>query len=252
LIRSGKPNPHHILTPVQEKVLDVIFVNPLAREGFALAGGTALSEFYFGHRLSKDLDIFGLKHDQIPLLADDLMASIPDQIEGATVSEERRSQSMRRLWVKTPLESPLQVDVGGMDLPLLSDMETAGNINILSLDDLALGKLSAASSRVEIRDALDLWELSQHGVNLELVREQMVSREPGLDGYPLGLVDMLNQLERVIEKVEWPRIFVDVKPPELSSFVHELSETFTVAIARDAQGRSLRFRRADDDIRPRR
>ena len=61
------PRKHGIITPFQEDVLRAIFSIPEA-EQFALAGGTALSEYYLGHRLSEDLDIFSFEADAVPLL----------------------------------------------------------------------------------------------------------------------------------------------------------------------------------------
>jgi hypothetical protein len=45
------------LTPLQKKFLEMFATLPDQNQ-FYLAGGTALSEYYFGHRLSFDLDIF--------------------------------------------------------------------------------------------------------------------------------------------------------------------------------------------------
>ena len=44
-----------ILTPLQKKFLEIFSTLPDQNQ-FYLAGGTALSEYYFGHRLSYDGD----------------------------------------------------------------------------------------------------------------------------------------------------------------------------------------------------
>jgi len=42
----------------QKEILVKLFALPFIREGFFLTGGTCLSVFYLGHRISKDLDLF--------------------------------------------------------------------------------------------------------------------------------------------------------------------------------------------------
>ncbi len=46
-----------LLTPLQKEFMSVFSRIP-DQEHFYLTGGTALSEFYLGHRLSFDLDLF--------------------------------------------------------------------------------------------------------------------------------------------------------------------------------------------------
>ncbi len=47
-----------ILTPDQQRLLDIIIATPKITDSYYFTGGTALSEFYFQHRLSEDLDFF--------------------------------------------------------------------------------------------------------------------------------------------------------------------------------------------------
>ena len=46
-----------LLTPIQRDFVD-LFASLPDQEQFYLTGGTALAEFYLGHRLSFDLDFF--------------------------------------------------------------------------------------------------------------------------------------------------------------------------------------------------
>ncbi|WP_456342326.1 nucleotidyl transferase AbiEii/AbiGii toxin family protein [Thermovibrio sp.] len=47
---------YKLLYPMQDKILSALF--PKYRDKLYLTGGTALSRFYFQHRLSDDLDLF--------------------------------------------------------------------------------------------------------------------------------------------------------------------------------------------------
>jgi len=58
-----------ILTEFQKEVLDVLSKNKFITDNFYLSGGTALSEFYFQHRLSEDLDFFSANEIDYQMLA---------------------------------------------------------------------------------------------------------------------------------------------------------------------------------------
>ncbi|MBI5613583.1 nucleotidyl transferase AbiEii/AbiGii toxin family protein [Candidatus Gottesmanbacteria bacterium] len=49
-----------ILLPHQVSILKRFFSEPIA-QSFFLTGGTALSAFYFGHRESRDFDLFSME-----------------------------------------------------------------------------------------------------------------------------------------------------------------------------------------------
>lgn len=54
--------------PLQKIIIDEFRKDPLLRDYFYFTGGTALSIFYFQHRLSEDLDFFTEKkvpYDQV-------------------------------------------------------------------------------------------------------------------------------------------------------------------------------------------
>ena len=57
-----------ILTPDQQKVLDLFQADPKLPELFYLSGGTALAEFYLKHRRSDDLDFF-IDEKEFPFVA---------------------------------------------------------------------------------------------------------------------------------------------------------------------------------------
>jgi predicted nucleotidyltransferase component of viral defense system len=48
---------HHIIDKGLEAAIDHFF-SSYSWEGIYLTGGTCLAEFYFGHRLSVDIDLF--------------------------------------------------------------------------------------------------------------------------------------------------------------------------------------------------
>jgi len=232
-------------------VLAEVFADEVARTSFALVGGTALAEYYFGHRLSNDLDIFGHRAEDVAGIARSIERRVLEHIDGATVEPTGSNGSHRRIVITAMGEPPLQVDLSLLDPPLLGPLHRVGAVNVLSLDDLAVGELMATSDRVEIRDPLDLYALDLHGIDLELTRQLMLRKNPGLAGQPNGLAQMLDRIAVATEKVEWPRTFIDVSPAQLREFVSGLAARVRTAIAADARERSAeaesRFRETDHE-----
>ncbi|MBI4582942.1 MAG: nucleotidyl transferase AbiEii/AbiGii toxin family protein [Planctomycetes bacterium] len=122
-------------------------------EKIYLTGGTALSRFYFDHRLSDDLDIFTTTGD-LKLIASDLAARL--QGKGCAVEIEKLDVYFGRIFaVKNNLR--LKIDlVREFNLwgPLI---KTPKGIFINNLEDIGANKISAFEDRAEIKDIIDLF-----------------------------------------------------------------------------------------------
>lgn len=55
-----------ILTPFQQKLLDILVDDSYITRHFYFTGGTVLSEYYLQHRLSEDFDLFSEKEVYLP------------------------------------------------------------------------------------------------------------------------------------------------------------------------------------------
>ena len=95
-----------VLYPVQDKILRV--VSEEFGNAFYLTGGTALSRFYFEHRLSEDLDLF-TANEKISLVVPILAKLIEDL--GHKVEVETSSMVFGRLFVKLKRDSYLKIDL---------------------------------------------------------------------------------------------------------------------------------------------
>ena len=60
-----------VLTPAQRAFLSRFFSRANAR-AFYLTGGGALAEYYLGHRLSQDVDLFTQNREAWEIVEDDL------------------------------------------------------------------------------------------------------------------------------------------------------------------------------------
>jgi len=143
-----------------------------------LTGGTALAEFYFGHRLSYDLDLFTGKSDIVLPFSRELERRCSDS--RFSVNPIRRTNTFR---FKEPLEIVYKV-------------------NVNDCKDLIVDKLLAFFRRVEPRDAVDLFFILKNE-SLEKIMNLAKKKDPGFDLYWLAVAfkktsDFPDNIER------WP------------------------------------------------
>ena len=145
-----------VLYPVQDKILRV--VSEEFGNAFYLTGGTALSRFYFEHRLSEDLDLF-TANEKISLVVPILAKLIEDL--GHKVEVETSSMVFGRLFVKLKRDSYLKIDLV-RELPVGGIKEEKG-FCIDSLLNIGANKITAFEDRAELKDVIDLYFLLTEG-----------------------------------------------------------------------------------------
>jgi len=177
-MQEKQPVSHGILTPIQRNFLTQFRTLPDA-EAFYLTGGTALAEFYFGHRLSFDLDFFTTETGLIrpfSLLMEDALRQ-----HGFTLKPVRRMETFAEyeaqsggtsVRIQLAYDSPFRF-APPMRTPL-------GLVN--DYLDLTVDKLLAFFGRAEPRDAVDLYFILQETDFRELV-DMAARKDPGFDLY---------------------------------------------------------------------
>jgi len=168
-----------ILSELQKRVISaLICITDFSH--FYLTGGTALSEFYFGHRKSYDLDIFtsqvGLILPVSRLVEEELKKSkfflnIIRRFESFT--EFEISQENEIIKVQFALDSPFRFKE-----PVDSDL----GIKVNNYEDIIIDKLLAFFGRVEPRDAVDLYFILEKENFWELSKLAK-KKDPGFDLY---------------------------------------------------------------------
>jgi hypothetical protein len=188
-----------LLTPIQKTFLSAFAELPDQAQ-FCLVGGTALAEYYLGHRLSYDLDIFTSQEALILPVSYQIEAAGPRH--GLHVSVIRRfatfvefllTQGDSRLKVDLALESPFRFGA-----PLL----TESGILVNDFDDLKVDKLLAYYGRAEPRDAIDLYFILQQE-SLDSLLALAAEKDPGFDLYWFAVA--LNRAADFPDEAErWP------------------------------------------------
>ncbi len=187
------------LTPIQKAFLAAFATLPDQAQ-FFLTGGTALAEYYFGHRLSYDLDLF--------TGVDGLVLPASYQIEkvctahGLQVNVKRRFTSFVEFLV-TQGEDSLKIDLA-LDSPYRFEPPALSETGVYVNDyaDLRVDKLLAYFGRAEPRDAVDLYFILQREP-LETLLAQAAQKDPGFDSYWFAIA--LNRAASFPDEPErWP------------------------------------------------
>ena len=221
-----------LLTPIQRAFIARFAALPDQAQ-FYLAGGTALAEYYLGHRLSFDLDFFT---GEAPLiLPHSYQIEALGQEGDLRVSVVRRFSTYVDFMVTREAES-LKVDLA-QDSPfrLEPPTRTETGIWVSSLPDLRVDKLLAYFGRAEPRDAVDLYFILQQAP-LDQLLAQAAQKDPGFDLYWFAVA--LNRAAHFPDELErWPvRMLQPLRPRELKAQFRELALQLMARITSDKPG----------------
>ncbi|MFH2085577.1 MAG: nucleotidyl transferase AbiEii/AbiGii toxin family protein [bacterium] len=144
-----------ILTQFQKQILEQIKLDPRLTSQFYFTGGTALSAYYFQHRISEDLDFFSeaeFDYNMLLIWLKKLQSTIPlSKIE----QQNGNSQVTFFLYHKKN-SAPLKLDFAYFPFSHIGKFIKDKNLRISSVEDVTINKIHAISSRTRSRDYLDL------------------------------------------------------------------------------------------------
>lgn len=168
-----------ILTPGQQNILRLLGRLPDISH-FYLTGGTALAEFYLGHRRSYDLDLFTVQETLIRPVS--LQAEQYLQEQGWPVRVTRRFATFVEMVVTVEGED-VRLDFA-LDTPFRfsSPEPSVYGVPINDLQDLTAEKVLAYYGRTEMRDAVDLYFLLRQS-SPETLMDLAAQKDRGFDRY---------------------------------------------------------------------
>jgi hypothetical protein len=209
-----------LLTPIQNSFL-ALFAQIPDQSQFYLTGGTALAEYYLGHRLSYDLDFFtGVEELVLPISYQIEKLGSEQNIDITVV---RRFASYVELLVKSQDER-LKIDLA-LDSPFRFEPSVISNDGVYVNDykDLQVDKLLAYFGRAEPRDAVDLFYILKNE-SIENLIALAAQKDPGFDVYWLAIA--LNKSAKFPDQLDrWPvEVLIPFNPVELKETFQSLIE----------------------------
>ncbi len=192
---------HHVLDKDLQNCIESFFVERNWK-GLYLTGGTCIAEYYFGHRLSIDMDIF----TPDPELFQDARRLLmrEDFFPFGKLSTRRSLPDFSEFLLTRENKDPIKIDLV-LDIPIsLGEKIQFGDVWLDSLPDLVANKLGCLIQRNEIKDYLDLYYLLP-AINLSPVQliELGQKKDAGLD--PLVLAHQIQYIQSIPQT---PSIFL--------------------------------------------
>ncbi len=146
-----------ILTPDQKSILSAVSEDLALKEVY-LSGGTALSGFYFHHRLSEDLDFFSDQDFDVNYLH--AFVETLKKKTKATSFEYQRLYD-RNIFVLHKKGEEIKIEFTLYPFKKLNPRKLIRGVKVDSLRDIAANKLMAMLDRFDPKDYVDLYFLLQ-------------------------------------------------------------------------------------------
>ncbi len=197
-----------ILTPLQREALAVLG-RLLDIVHFYLAGGTALAEFYLGHRRSFDLDLFTVEASLVLPFSRQVEQTF--RREGWQVEVGRRFNTFVEMTVGQE-EGALRLDFA-LDTPFRfgDPLPSPYGVPVNDFQDLQAEKTLAYYGRAEPRDAVDLYFLLRE-MDAWALMHLAAQKDTGFDRYWFAVA--LQRAEAFPDEAErWPVMMVQPFDP---------------------------------------
>jgi hypothetical protein len=179
-------------------------------DGLWLTGGTCLSEYYFGHRLSVDIDLFTAEDDLFQAARASLQQP---QVFGklGDVQTVRVTPLFCQFLLRCPTGETVKIDLA-KDIPVkLAEKVRCGQVWLDSLPDLASNKVGCLVHREDVKDYVDLYYLLPRlGLDAESALQLGLEKEAGLD--PLIVAAQLQFIQTqpkpsfLVADIDWDEV----------------------------------------------
>ena len=204
-----------ILTAEQQEALGIIAKQDDISSIFYLSGGTALAEFYLGHRYSDDLDFFTDQEDFPQLTIEKTIRNIQQAIKAESI--DYRKIYDRRLFFLKKADGELKIEFTYYPFTRLEAGQNKDGLTIDSLKDIAANKWMALVDRIEPKDFVDLYFIIKNGFTLEEI-QKLVEKKFHFHFDP---ITMGSELAKVGTITTLPRMIKPLPLEELKSFYAE-------------------------------
>ena len=150
-------------------------------QGLWLTGGTCLAEYYFGHRISVDIDLFTTDQELVQTARATIQRAQMFSAVGE-VETVRVSPSFCQFLLRCHDGQTVKIDLV-KDIPICLDEKVKyGHVWLDSLLDLVSNKMGCLVHREDVKDFVDLYYLLPHlGLGAKEALDLGLEKEGGLD-----------------------------------------------------------------------
>lgn len=202
-----------LLTPTQNKVLELAATDGEITRWYYFTGGTALSVYYLHHRYSEDLDFF--TRSQVNKAYFDAFFEKQKKAVGYVRWSRQVFSGLVMYTLEFPDASILKIDLNEYDFPLIEKGEVDGKLQIDSLYDIAINKLYSITGRIKARDFVDLYVcIEKEGYFID----QLASRIPDKFGISLQPMEIAQKFLNAKDLLEYPKMTIPFDREKMVDF----------------------------------
>lgn len=204
------------LTPKQRIIFDEVKNSDFIKENFYFTGGAALSAVYLHHRESEDLDFFSEKQfDNLSIL--NLLTGWGKKYNFKFLLKE--NEAVKIYLLEFTDGEALEVDFEYYPYPKVKKRQILESVQVDSLLDIAVNKLSTIMQRTEAKDFVDLYFLLKEFTIWDLMGGVGIKFRMKADPFLVGIncfkVDTFDVL---------PKMLVPLELDELKDFYRDLAK----------------------------
>jgi len=205
-----------IITPEQEKVLNLFSKEDYLIRKFYFTGGTPLATFYLFHRISEDLDFFSEQEIHLPSI-ERFIGKIKKKLKLVNV-DYRKFLGLHSFYLFFGKEKFLKVDFNYYPFPRIEKGLKYKRISVDSLYDIAVNKIHTISMKARARDFIDIYfVIKEKRYTLEKL---LIGAKAKFDWH-IDPIQLGTQLIKAAEVKDYPRMLKQVDHQEWKRFFVE-------------------------------
>ena len=205
-----------ILTPGQEQFLHLVGKESYLARHFYLTGGTALSAFYFFHRISEDIDLFSEEEVQlVPVRA--FLRKVQGAL-GVKKVDYRQYLGLHTFHLYFSETYSLKVDFSYYPFPRIEKGMKFKNVTVDSILDIAVNKVHTIAMQPRARDFIDIYFIvkEKNYRFADLLLQAKAKFDWHIDALQLG-----SRLLQAREVKDFPRMLKKINDAEWQNFFVE-------------------------------
>lgn len=215
-----------ILTAKQLDFLELAQAQTSIIKNFYLTGGTALSEFYFQHRLSEDIDLFS--EQEVDSKAIEAFLEGVSTKLGIIKIVKQNFLGLYTYKLEYKDGDSIKVDFNYYPFPKIEKGVYFGNLEVSSIYDIAVNKIHTIAMRTRERDYVDLYFIftkSQYSAS-EYLERMRIDSQAKFD-WPLEVKNLVAAFLKVkdLKKANFPKILVPFKQKDMEKFYLKLAKS---------------------------
>jgi predicted nucleotidyltransferase component of viral defense system len=206
----------------QRGVLIHLAKNPFLQKNFFLTGGTALSVFYLGHRVSEDLDLFSID----PMDLSEIDFWIKTQWAGQSVKIKESPSFLSFLIREVKIDlviDPLSVK----EERQIINFENSSFLQVDTINNIVTNKFCTIASRLEPKDFIDFYFILKRFPKLDIKDLYQKSRKKDgiFDDPPSVAYQIENGAAFIKENPSlWPQTYRPIDQKDFFEFFEKIAK----------------------------